>query len=1103
MTLAELYENKFRGDIRFRGAAYLEAERVEITRVTPDDVFAVVRDGVEYQTQLSRASNQLRMYCNCAKGGQAEATCKHLWATLLAVDAGDLLSTALKPGYIPPFAAEPAREFVLDDGPLEEDDDQTDVYQPFRGATAAARTSVKVQPRLSEWEAQLQKVRQQISEPDVGPATTGREREIIYEIDVEESRTAQILVLQTSQRQRRANGQWGKLKPLKLRPGRLQEIEHEDDRRILAYLSGGTPERNSWHAQQAEFHAATHRYRVPTELCELLLPIMTSTGHLTIMGERADYGLRWDDGPPYELAMHVTRSEDASEWTLSGYLARGEEAIPLSEAVLLVPGGLVVTADSVARLDDFDAFAWISLLQGGKDLKVPDGEQEALVDKLLDIPRLPRLDLPKELHLEEVRASPKPHLILRTPKGAPWQQERLKGEVQFEYCESLVSASSPQWAIVQREEGQCIVRDRPAEQLHWSELQQCGFRRLRGQVQSRHDDVEIAARDLGPAVRTLFKNGWQVRADGREVHQPGEFNFRIQSGIDWFELHADIDFGGQTVAFPELLAALARGDATVRLSDGSLGLVPEEWAERYGLLARLGTAEDDHIRFSRSQASMLDALLATRETVVVDDKFEELRERLKSFSGLPEGPPAPNFGGERRHYQQEGLNWLGFLESFGFGGCLADDMGLGKTVQMLALLQNHYQARTNHRPSLAVVPKSLLFNWRQEAERFAPDLRVMEYTGTDRGELRDQFGKHELVLTTYGTLRRDILSLREESFAYAILDEAQMIKNAGSQVAKASRLISAEHRIALSGTPIENHLGDLWSIFEFLNPGMLGRSSVFKLYTRDSESTESRTLLSQALKPFILRRTKEEVATELPEKIEQTIFCRMGTRQRQLYDELRAHYRESLLSLVKKQGLSKSKIHVLEALLRLRQAACHPALLDRATSQDSSAKLDVLIPQIEELLDENHKALVFSQFTSMLSIVREHLDAKGIRYAYLDGQTRNRRQVVEEFQNDPDCGLFLISLKAGGLGLNLTAADYVFLLDPWWNPAVETQAIDRAHRVGQTRKVIAYRLICQDTVEEKIAELQQKKRELADAILEENGSLIQDLTTEDIASLLS
>ena len=522
------------------------------------------------------------------------------------------------------------------------------------------------------------------------------------------------------------------------------------------------------------------------------------------------------------------------------------------------------------------------------------------------------------------------------------------------------------------------------------------------------------------------------------------------------------------------------------------------------MFSGLGKADQEHIRFEGNQVALLDALLTMQETVDYDQKFSELRARLNSFSGVNALPEPRGFKGQLRSYQQAGLGWLKFLQDFGLGGCLADDMGLGKTVQLLALLQERCSAPRQRHPSLVVVPKSLVFNWHQECTRFAPRLKVLEYAGLDRAALRDSFADYHIILTTYGTLRRDAALLRETQFDYVVLDEAQTVKNPASQVARASRLLRARHRVALSGTPIENHLGDLWSIFEFLNPGMLGRSSAFKTYSSNSDDQDARKLLARAVAPFILRRTKQEVASELPKKLEETIYCELGDEQRQLYDELRMHYRSSLLGLVDDQGLAKSRMHVLEALLRLRQAACHPALLDKASRDEPFAKLEYLCPQLQELIDEGHKALVFSQFTSLLAIVRHQLDQREINYEYLDGQTRNRKVRVERFQNDDDCGAFLISLKAGGLGLNLTAADYVFLLDPWWNPAVESQAIDRAHRVGQARPVFAYRLICRDTVEEKIAELQTRKRSLADAILEaDNSSLLKDLSAEDLERLLS
>jgi SNF2 family DNA or RNA helicase len=433
-------------------------------------------------------------------------------------------------------------------------------------------------------------------------------------------------------------------------------------------------------------------------------------------------------------------------------------------------------------------------------------------------------------------------------------------------------------------------------------------------------------------------------------------------------------------------------------------------------------------------------------------------------------------------------------------------MGVGKTAQVLALFETRRELRAtgeNVGPSLVVVPRSLVFNWKQEAERFTPRLRVLDYTGPERNG--DDFTSYDAILATYGTLRRDALRLKDVEFDYVVLDEAQAVKNADTESAKAVRLLRGVHRLALSGTPIENHLGELWSLFEFLNPGMLGAASVFKLAggAARNPDEETRGLLAHALRPFILRRTKDQVARELPSKTEQTVYCEMEPAQRKLYNELRQHYRNRLLKRIETEGLAKSKIQVLEALLRLRQAACHPGLIDPKRNGESSAKLDVLLEQLREVIEGGHKALVFSQFTSLLRIVRNHLDADGVAYEYLDGATRDRQARVEHFQNDADCRLFLISLKAGGLGLNLTAAEYVFLLDPWWNPAVEAQAVDRAHRIGQTRQVFAYRLIARDTVEEKVLELQKTKRDLAAAIISADNSLIRNLRREDLELLLS
>jgi superfamily II DNA or RNA helicase len=839
------------------------------------------------------------------------------------------------------------------------------------------------------------------------------------------------------------------------------------------------------------------------EAQESLVPMIARTGRLCLRMSPTDqtlWNVSWDEGEPFELVLEVRPEADKKKYTLTGVLRRGPERRPLSEPVLLVAGGLVFWKDRVSRLRDFDAFEWVALLRQNGSPSIPAKQIDALLAELARVPKVPPLELPDELRYEEVTIPPRPRLKVKAPdRRVYYQWDRLTGELAFDYGGTVVPAGEASRGVWQKDERKLLVRDAAAEQAAAQRLQELGFRTQ----YYRAGQLDLAPRNLPRVVRTLLDSGWYVEAEGKLYRQPGAFKLSVASGVDWFELHGDITFGDTSVSLPALLAAARQGETVVRLDDGTFGMLPEGWLKKYGLLARLGKAEGDHVRFSRGQAGLLDALLAEQPDATWDEAFARTRDELLRFQGVQAAEAPAGFVGELRGYQREGLGWLRFLQAFGFGGCLADDMGLGKTVQVLALLAGR-AAEKPGRPTLVVVPKSLVFNWAEEAARFTPDLRVLQHVGIERRKAANRFDDYDIVLTTYGTLRRDILTLKDYTFDYCILDEAQAIKNAASESAKAARLLKAEHRLALSGTPVENHLGELWSLFEFLNPGLLGSASVFRVGAgaRDAD-VHARVLLARALRPFILRRTKQQVARDLPEKLEQTLYVDMEPAQRKLYDELRDHYRQSLLARVERDGIKRSKIQVLEALLRLRQAACHPGLLDKKHVDGPSAKFDMLLPQLTEVLEEGHKILVFSQFTSLLTLLKRRLDADGIAYEYLDGKTRNRAAKVEHFQNDPDCKLFLISLKAGGLGLNLTAAEYVYLLDPWWNPAVEAQAIDRTHRIGQTRRVFAYRLITRGTVEEKVLELQRTKRELADAVITADNALIRDLGREDLELLLS
>ncbi|HSE97246.1 MAG TPA: DEAD/DEAH box helicase, partial [Blastocatellia bacterium] len=964
-------------------------------------------------------------------------------------------------------------------------------------------------------------------------------------------KAANSIAIEVAYRELKKNGEWGKLKTQTITRRQLDMMPDPADRQILSLLSGAKERYTSsynYYSYNYSYDSLPARYTLPHPVEQSLIPMMCRTGRCGLRRAPEDQELsfiEWEEGEPWEFWLEIRRGQASNQYVLTGSLRRGEDRMELAEPELLFAGGLVFGRGRAALLDDFGAFPLISELRKTAALYAPPEQTGELIETLLAMPSTPRLDLPEELRFEEVRVRPRPLLKIKKSQSHSWRGASLEGELSFDYDGEIIAREQAGRGKYLIEQNRYLLRDAQAEQEAFERMKRAGFRK--SYYYGSGDNLELNPDKLPRVVRSLVAEGWRVEAEGKLYRQPGEIRIEVSSGIDWFELHGAVEFGDTVAKLPALLAALKRGENVVQLGDGTFGLLPEEWLKKYGTLAGLGTDEGDHLRFSRSQVGLLDALLASQPEASFDETFARARDELQRFEGIKPCDPPGGFTGQLRNYQRDGLGWLHFLQQFGFGGCLADDMGLGKTVMVLGLLESRRELRVNSTgngarkngrknsaragsnarsarlarkkgaaaardngserpaPSLVVVPKSLVFNWEQEAIRFTPGLRVLNHTGSARNKKLDNLEEYDVVVTTYGTLRRDAPHFKDVQFDYAILDEAQAIKNASSESAKAARLLRGNHRLALSGTPVENHLGELWSLFEFLNPGLLGASSVLRLGGQSARNPdeETRALLARGLRPFILRRTKDQVAKDLPQKTEQTIYCEMERAQRKLYDELRDHYRRSLLGLIDDRGIQRSKIQILEALLRLRQAACHPGLIDKKRGSEPCAKLDLLIPQLAEVIEEGHKALVFSQFTSFLSIVRSKLDEEGIEYEYLDGRTRDRASKVERFQNDPRCRLFLISLKAGGLGLNLTAAEYVFLLDPWWNPAVEAQAIDRAHRIGQTRRVFAYRLIARDTVEEKVLELQSTKRALADAIINQDNSLIRDLSRQDLELLLS
>jgi non-specific serine/threonine protein kinase len=582
----------------------------------------------------------------------------------------------------------------------------------------------------------------------------------------------------------------------------------------------------------------------------------------------------------------------------------------------------------------------------------------------------------------------------------------------------------------------------------------------------------------------------------------------ISSNTDWFDAKVDIVFGDQQVTVAEVKRALANKQQFVQLNDGTLGILPEEWLKKYSLLFRVGEGKTDTLKLSRYHLSVVDELYETRDEEELIVQLEEKYEKLRQFNQIKEIDPSYHLKMILRPYQVAGYQWLNYLKDIRWGGILADDMGLGKTVQALSFME-YYKKENGKLKALVVCPTTLIYNWENEIKKFTPELTYRIHHGSTRTRVKEELTDHDITITTYGTLRSDIKLLMGIEFDYVLLDESQAIKNPSSKVTKAACLLNAKNRLCMSGTPLQNNTFDIFAQMNFLNPGMLGTMEFFRqefaIPIDKFGEKDRKEHLKKILYPFILRRTKEQVAKDLPEKQEMILFCEMEDEQRNIYDAYRNDFRNQILGTIETQGIQKSQLTILQGLMKLRQICDSPAILNEQEKfENHSIKLDELAREISENIGD-HKALIFSQFLGMLALIKAKLEELGVKYEYFDGSTSapDRQTAIDSFQNNQEVRVFLISLKAGGVGLNLTAADYVYIVDPWWNPAVEQQAIDRTHRIGQTKNIFADRMICKDTIEDKILVLQEKKRALAKDIISDDASFVKALTREDVEYLFS
>ena len=582
-----------------------------------------------------------------------------------------------------------------------------------------------------------------------------------------------------------------------------------------------------------------------------------------------------------------------------------------------------------------------------------------------------------------------------------------------------------------------------------------------------------------------------------------EIKIRIGEKLDWFDIQAVISFGEFQIPFLKIRQLILQKKKEFHLPDGSIAMIPDNWFHDY----------QDLFYFSETRPGEEGVFLRRQHYQLVQEwENQDLVKtalRAKTVNDLAleakEYPVPKNFKGTLRPYQLEGYRWMRTRQAAGLGACLADDMGLGKTVQTLCLLQS-LKEQGETLPTLLVMPTSLLYNWEMEAKKFTPQLRVLVYSGPQREKLQAQIGKVDLILCSFGMVRSDIDWFEKQAFSYVILDESQAIKNPLANITKAVQKLNAKFRLVMTGTPLENSTMDLWSQMNFVNTGLLGTQRYFKdhfqLPIEKKADMEKKKRLYFLIKPYLLRREKRQVAADLPEKMESVTYCSMTEEQERLYDKTKSFYRDVLLKQIKDEGLQKSRFSVLQGLTKLRQLANHPSLCEEGYAGDSG-KMEAVLEKLETVLEQHHKVLIFSQFVQHLNLIKSALEERNIPYAYLDGSTLDRKGQVESFQKDDGQSVFLISLKAGGVGLNLTAADYVFLLDPWWNPAAEAQAIDRAHRIGQKKTVFTYKFISKETVEEKILALQQRKKDLASELVTSDESILRALSEDEVLDLLS
>jgi SNF2 family DNA or RNA helicase len=1038
------FTRDFDSVIRHRGENYFRQGRVQVSSLKPGrEAHFQVRGSEIYQVHLKQGPHkELEMSCTCPyfQGG---FYCKHLWAAILKAQEQSFFETT--------------------------------------SLQAVKESKKKSSP---EWRRALDRLKTDQKNPLESEAERRRnspQRQGLYGIDLDRTRYLDKFNLAFFIREQRRDGSWGELKRTSVSRDDVEKYSDPLDQEALYTFLGPTPE-------YRYYYENPRREFIPLESVHVLPLLRELATAKKLFASDSSHGIRLLTVVEVHVELQLKINEVGNGYSLRAMLVAGTKSWPVVPQ-MIYHRPFLLFADTLV-VADFKAFErWFELFQQDSEILIPKNDIDGFLEYYFNAPATPELELPKDFHLRHSDKIKKVRLEIDKVDGVA----ALNGVLHFQYGDEFLSFQDPRNKIFDAQSRTVFNRNAPYENEEFQKLSSS----TAWKVSIEKKNVTLLDAALPSLIEKALEWGWEVVAFKSLVSAGETYKAVMSSGMDWFDLSVQFDFSlGQSLNLPQLLQNIKSGQRFIQLADGTTGFLHREWIRKFSELAENSEVTGDHLRLTKVQALFYGATLAENENFKPDRKFKTLQKLLFDVKASKEVPLDKAFQGKLRPYQKKGLSWLSTMMNQEIGAVLADDMGLGKTIQILALLSKERKAKT-----LIVAPKSLVFNWLSEARKFTPQLKFYDHVGGSRKERSQEMSQAQVIVTTYQTLRMDIEIFKDMKFDYFILDEAHYIKNAESQASMACKLIQAKKKMALSGTPVENSLADLFSILAVTTPGLISQKTAAK-YARETDP-EVLQRLSRSLRPFILRRTKEQVLKDLPVKSEQILYCELSASERRKYDELKKYYWSNLSGKIEEKGFERSKIEILEALLRLRQASCHLGLLSPQGAKASSAKFELLLEQLETALAEGHKVLVFSQFTTLLHLLESTLREKKIKYEYLDGQTVNRAERVRNFQENKEVAVFLVSLKAGGVGLNLTAASYVYILDPWWNPAAEAQAIDRAHRIGQKNKVFAYKLIAKDTVEEKILALQETKRKLAKAVVSSDQGLLRGLKIEDLRELFS